>query len=120
MIKDLRHYIHVQQEYFPKELMDKTVSEMKSIDWQTHTFYNPNKEESKPRSGEQELSVSWSDKVSTKNDITKSHKDYITTGFSTSVLNVNYHSIMRNNAYFIPLLTKTGKILNVTSSLVIE
>jgi predicted 2-oxoglutarate/Fe(II)-dependent dioxygenase YbiX len=71
MIKDLRHYVHVQQQYFPKELMDKTVSEMKSIEWQTHTFYNPNKEEFKTRSGEQELSVSWSDNVSTKNDITK-------------------------------------------------
>jgi len=54
----------------PNDLCDKTVSEMNNLKFHEHTFYNANTNEYKPRSGSQELSMSWGN-VSTKNDLNK-------------------------------------------------
>ncbi|BCU99350.1 MAG: hypothetical protein CM15mV27_0690 [Caudoviricetes sp.] len=43
----------------PDDLCTQTVSEMKNLNFKEHTFYNANTNEYKPRSGSQELSMSW-------------------------------------------------------------
>ena len=68
---ELMHYAKLYRGVVPDEICAKTVSEMDSLEFQEHTFYNPKTGETKPRSGSQELSMSWGN-VSTKkilNDI---------------------------------------------------
>ena len=63
-------YAKIYKGAVSNEICDKTVSEMNTLDFQEHTFYNANTNEYKPRSGSQELSMSWGN-VSTKNDLNK-------------------------------------------------
>ena len=68
---DVKAFAKLYKSVVSKDLCDKTVSEMNTLDFKEHTFYNANTNEYKPRSGSQELSMSWGN-VSTKktlNDI---------------------------------------------------
>ena len=70
MITDLKYYIQHQKGFLPETFCDKILDELKLIKFEEHTFYNANTNEYKPRSGSQELSMSWGN-VSTKNDLNK-------------------------------------------------
>ena len=61
-------YAKIYKGAVSNEICDKTVSEMNTLDFQEHTFYNANTNEYKPRSGSQELSMSWGN-VSTKQNL---------------------------------------------------
>ena len=68
---ELMHYAKLYRGVVSDEICAKTVSEMDTLEFKEHTFYNANTNEYKPRSGSQELSMSWGN-VSTKktlNDI---------------------------------------------------
>ena len=68
---ELMHYAKLYRGVVSDEICAKTVSEMNTLEFKEHTFYNANTGEYKPRSGSQELSMSWGN-VSTKktlNDI---------------------------------------------------
>ena len=68
---ELMHYAKLYRGVVSDEICSKTVSEMDTLEFKEHTFYNANTGEYKPRSGSQELSMSWGN-VSTKqtlNDI---------------------------------------------------
>ena len=67
---DVKAFSKLYKSVVPNDLCDKTVSEMNTLDFKEHTFYNANTNEYKPRSGSQELSMSWGN-VSTKNDLNK-------------------------------------------------
>ena len=67
---DVKAFSKLYKSVVPNDLCDKTVSEMSKLDFKEHTFYNANTNEYKPRSGSQELSMSWGN-VSTKNDLNK-------------------------------------------------
>ena len=67
---DLMYYAKLYRGVVSDEICAKTVSEMDTLDFQEHTFYNANTGEYKPRSGSQELSMSWGN-VSTKKDLNK-------------------------------------------------
>ena len=63
---DVKAFSKLYKSVVSNDLCDKTVSEMNTLDFKEHTFYNANTNEYKPRSGSQELSMSWGN-VSTKN-----------------------------------------------------
>ena len=68
---DIMQYAKLYRGVVSDEICAKTVSEMDTLEFKEHTFYNANTGEYKPRSGSQELSMSWGN-VSTKktlNDI---------------------------------------------------
>ena len=68
---DVKAFSKLYKSVVSNDLCDKNVSEMNTLDFKEHTFYNANTNEYKPRSGSQELSMSWGN-VSTKqtlNDI---------------------------------------------------
>ena len=65
MITDLKYYISLYKNVVPNEICDQTVKEMDTIEFKEHNFYNPIKKTYAPRSGSQELSMSWGN-VSTK------------------------------------------------------
>ncbi len=67
---DVKAFSKLYKSVVSNDLCDKTVSEMNTLDFKEHTFYNANTNEYKPRSGSQELSMSWGN-VSTKNDLNK-------------------------------------------------
>ena len=62
---DIMKYAKLYKDVVSNDLCNKTVSEMDTLEFQEHTFYNANTGEYKPRSGSQELSMSWGN-VSTK------------------------------------------------------
>ena len=62
---ELMHYAKLYRDVVSDEICDKTVSEMNTLEFQEHTFYNAKTGEYKPRSGSQELSMSWGN-VTTK------------------------------------------------------
>ena len=62
---ELMHYAKLYRGVVSDEICAKTVSEMDTLEFKEHTFYNANTGEYKPRSGSQELSMSWGN-VSTK------------------------------------------------------
>lgn len=66
---DLKHYVRVYPHY-KKEICDKTVEHLKNPDihFDSHTFYNPQTGEYKPKSGDKELETTWQD-VPTKNNL---------------------------------------------------
>lgn len=70
MITDLKHYIHHLPSFIDEQTCDKTVREMNNISFREHQFYNPVTKNYAPRSGSQELSMSW-DEVTTKKFIQK-------------------------------------------------
>ena len=63
-------YAKIYKGVVSNEICAKTVTELNTLSFKEHTFYNANTGEYKPRSGSQELSMSWSN-VSTKNDLNK-------------------------------------------------
>ena len=68
---DIMHFAKLYRGVVSDEICAKTVSEMDTLEFKEHTFYNAKTDEHKPRSGSQELSMSWGN-VSTKqtlNDI---------------------------------------------------
>ena len=68
---DIMHFAKLYRGVVSDEICAKTVSEMDTLEFKEHTFYNAKTNEHKPRSGSQELSMSWGN-VSTKqtlNDI---------------------------------------------------
>ena len=70
MITDLMYYTKLYKGVVPHEICDQTIKEMDTIEFQEHNFYNANTGENKPRSGSQELSMSWGN-VSTKIKLNK-------------------------------------------------
>ena len=56
---DLRHYLKHFKNRIDNNLCDNLVREMDTIEFTQHTFYYPDTNEHKPRSGSKELSVSW-------------------------------------------------------------
>ena len=67
---DVKAFSKLYKSVVPNDLCNRTVSEMDNLKFHEHTFYNANTNEYKPRSGSQELSMSWGN-VSTKNDLNK-------------------------------------------------
>ena len=67
---DVKAFAKTYKSVVPGDLCSQTVLEMENLKFQEHTFYNANTNEYKPRSGSQELSMSWGN-VSTKNDLNK-------------------------------------------------
>ena len=68
---DIMHFAKLYRGVVSDEICAKTVSEMDTLEFKEHTFYNAKTDKHKPRSGSQELSMSWGN-VSTKqtlNDI---------------------------------------------------
>ena len=62
---DIMHFAKLYRGVVSDEICAKTVSEMDTLEFKEHTFYNAKTNEHKPRSGSQELSMSWGN-VSTK------------------------------------------------------
>ena len=83
MITDLKHYVHLQKGFIDNNFCNKVLDEMKSVNFQEHTFYNPKTKKYTPRSGDQELSMSW-DNTPSRNELTgklwqaiSNYKDFI-------------------------------------------
>ena len=70
MTEDLMYYAKVYRGVVSNEICDQTVKEMDTLEFQQHNFYNAKTGENKPRSGSQELSMSWGN-VSTKKQLNK-------------------------------------------------
>jgi len=70
MTEDLMYYAKLYRGVVPHKICDQTVSEMDTLQFQEHNFYNAKTGENKPRSGSQELSMSWG-RVSTKSTLNK-------------------------------------------------
>jgi len=70
MTEDLMYYAKLYRGVVPHEICDQTVKEMDTLEFQQHNFYNPKTGANKPRSGSQELSMSWGN-VSTKKQLNK-------------------------------------------------
>ena len=69
MITDLKHYVNHQKGFLPEAFCDKILDELKSVKFEEHTFYNAKTKKYAPRSGDQELSMSWNNTPS-KNELT--------------------------------------------------
>ena len=56
---DLKHYIKSYKGFIDKDICNKTIQELnfKENEFEQHTFYNQNKQEVKPLSGNQELDI---------------------------------------------------------------
>ena len=61
MNTDLRQYVRPSKGFVDSKLCDTLVNEIKTIEFKEHTFYNPQTGQAKPRSGSQELEMSFSD-----------------------------------------------------------
>ena len=59
MNKNLEHYILHKNYFIDANICDQAVKEMNTIQFQEHNFYDPITKEYKPRSGSQELSMSF-------------------------------------------------------------
>ncbi len=70
MNRRLEDYVFLLKGWLSKDLCRQTVSEMESMEWHQHEFYNPQTEKYTAQSGNRELDVSWSN-ISTKSDIMK-------------------------------------------------
>ena len=70
MKTNLKDYIFKIPSFIDASICDKTVGEMNNITFEEHTFYNPETKQYAPRSGSQELSMSW-ENVSTSDLIGK-------------------------------------------------
>ena len=66
---DIRHYARLFKGMVSKETCEKTVKQMNDIEFQEHTFYNPHTGKTAPRSGSQELEMSFSNNVTTKGEL---------------------------------------------------
>ena len=67
---DLKNYVVQFKGRVDKNLCDTLVREIDTMQFEQHTFYDARTGEFKPRSGSQELSMSWGN-VSTKNKLNK-------------------------------------------------
>ena len=70
MTEDLMYYAKLYRGVVSNEICDQTVKEMYTLEFEQHNFYNAKTGENKPRSGSQELSMSWGN-VSTKKQLNK-------------------------------------------------
>lgn len=68
MKKLLNDYIKIYNNHFSDELCDKTLTELNSLNWHQHTFYNPKTDSTRAVSGSKELDVSHG-LVSTKPEL---------------------------------------------------
>ena len=68
MRTNLKDFILQLDHFVDKETCNKTLQEINNISYQQHTFYNVGTDKDAPRSGEQELEVSY-DNISTKSII---------------------------------------------------
>ena len=59
MNRNLEHYILHKNNFIDVSICDQAVKEMDTIEFKEHTFYNARTKEFKPRSGAQELHMSW-------------------------------------------------------------
>lgn len=74
MKKKLNDYVKHYKTFLNKDICDKTVKELESLDnssWSEHKFYDLSTNKLETLSGDQELSVAFSNKVSTKEIIMK-------------------------------------------------
>ena len=74
MKKKLNDYVKHYKTFLNKDICDKTVKELESLDnssWSEHKFYDLNTNKLETLSGDQELSVAFSNKISTKEIIMK-------------------------------------------------
>ena len=74
MNKDLFYYVKHYKSFLSKDLCNKTVKELNSLNssfWEEHTFYNVNDNSYKNISGDMELSVLHSNEIVTKEIIMK-------------------------------------------------
>ena len=70
LMYDLMYYAKLYRGVVPDEICEQTLKEMDTIEFKEHNFYNAKTGENKPRSGSQELSMSWGS-VSTKKELNK-------------------------------------------------
>jgi hypothetical protein len=69
MQENLSHYVKHFSSFLSKEICEKTIKELNtlpSINWNQHVFYDSLTKEKRPISGEQELSISYSDNIYSK------------------------------------------------------
>ena len=74
MKKNLSDYVKHYKLFFNENLCNKTVEELKNLNnffWKEHKFYNLKSNDMKTLSGDQELSVAYSNEISTKDIIMK-------------------------------------------------
>jgi len=74
MKKNLSDYVKHYKSFLKDDLCKKTVIELNKLDnsiWKEHLFHNYLKDETFKRSGNKELSVAYSEKISTKEIIMK-------------------------------------------------
>jgi len=69
MITDLKYYVQHQKGFLPETFCDKILDELKSVKFEKNTFYNARTKKHAPRSGNQELLMSWQGTPS-KNELT--------------------------------------------------
>ena len=69
MNKDLIYYVKNNKSFLSRDLCNKTIKELNLLDssvWKDHTFYNSFDNTSTKLSGEQELSVVYTNQITTK------------------------------------------------------
>jgi predicted 2-oxoglutarate/Fe(II)-dependent dioxygenase YbiX len=72
MNKNLSHYIKHYPNFIEEKLCLETVKQLNSLkksNWEEHTFYNPVTNKYSKVSGTKELSTTYSDKITTQNEI---------------------------------------------------
>ena len=70
MKTDLKNYIQLYKNFLADDYCNKIVEEIKFLKFQEHTFYDPKTNKHLPKSGSQELAMSF-DNTHSKNDLTK-------------------------------------------------
>ena len=74
MNKDLFYYVKNNKSFLNKDLCNTTIKELELLDrssWIDHTFYDPKAKSYDALSGDQELSISHTNEISTKEFINK-------------------------------------------------
>jgi hypothetical protein len=102
MNTDLKYYIKQFDNFIEKDICEKTIEEMKKIEFHQHTFYNVETGTNSAVLGSKELSVSWGE-VSTQKLITEKLKncikDYIEYINMPWFKSFQAYSIIRFNKY---------------------
>lgn len=90
MEKDLRFYLKKLNKFIPEKICKQTIKELNSIkekNWTKHTFYSVKEKNFVSISGNKELSVIESNKISTKQEI----MNLIYSGLSIYFEDLNFH-----------------------------
>ena len=98
MKKKLNDYVKHYKTFLNKDICDKTVKELESLDnssWSEHKFYDLNTNKLETLSGDHELSVAFSNKVSTKEIIMKE----LWNGIHDYILNLKFTWYSAWNGY---------------------